>query len=206
VYAIGWFYTNGTGYGIGDAAYPLMDYTQGLDTDGLMVIPYGMASNPLFSGQSRNSSGLWSNVLNTWLKITSPIDKAATWMDDHPAVALPLTAATILEGNEGALEKDEGVLEENAGVLEDKVATASNAITERLGEGWTSFESKTSDLALRSNDWTRRVRFDLTNSHGLAPHINIETWAMRNLYPGDQRMIRVPNSISNLGNIHIFPQ
>ncbi len=66
-------------------------------------------------------------------------------MDQHPVVALPLTVATTFEGNEGAAEED-------AVIVEDKVATALNAIEEWLGEGWATFESETSDLALRGAD------------------------------------------------------
>ena len=43
------------------------------------------------------------------------------------------------------------------------------------------------------------MRFDLSNPHGLDPHINIETFKPRNLYPGDQRMIQIEN-------IHVFPR
>jgi hypothetical protein len=101
--------------------------------------------------------------------------------------------ASIFAGNGSA----EGPLEEEAGIAESKINAAADAIEGWLGEGYQKFESETSDLALRSENWTRRVRFDLTNPHGLAPHVNVETWALRNLYPGDRRWVL-------LSNQHIF--
>lgn len=56
-----------------------------------------------------------------------------------------------------------------------------------------------SDLILRSADGTKQVRFDLTNPHGLKPHVNVETFKPRNLYPGDKKMIQTKNE-------HVFPQ
>ena len=55
-----------------------------------------------------------------------------------------------------------------------------------------------SDLIMRSADDSRQVRFDLSNPHGLSPHVNIEQFTPRNLYPGDVRMERSLN-------IHVFP-
>ncbi len=56
-----------------------------------------------------------------------------------------------------------------------------------------------SDLIIRNGDGTRQLRFDLNNSHGDAPHINVETFTPRNAYPGDTRMIQQDN-------IHIYPK
>jgi RHS repeat-associated protein len=71
-------------------------------------------------------------------------------------------------------------------------------LTGWLGPGFEKVENG-SDLMVRSLDKTRQIRFDLTNPHGLDPHVNIETWALRNLYPGDKRMIRLTNS-------HVYPK
>ena len=79
------------------------------------------------------------------------------------------------------------------------ISRAVGSIEEWLGSGATRVESETSDLILRSADGTKQIRFDLTNPHGLDPHINIETWQPRNLFPGDNRFIPVDN-------IHIFPK
>jgi len=54
-----------------------------------------------------------------------------------------------------------------------------------------------SDLVLRSADGTKQIRFDLTNPHGLDPHVNVETFEPRNLFPGDRKMIQT-------GNDHVF--
>ena len=54
-----------------------------------------------------------------------------------------------------------------------------------------------SDLMIRSADGTRQIRFDLINSHGLKPHINVETF--RPTYQGSPRMFRT-------GNEHIYPK
>ena len=51
-----------------------------------------------------------------------------------------------------------GPFKEDSGVVEDRVASASSAIQDWLGEGWEKFESPTSDLALRSADGTRVLR------------------------------------------------
>ena len=53
------------------------------------------------------------------------------------------------------------------------------------------------DLILRSKDGTRQIRFDISNPHGLEPHVNFETFKARQLFPGDKRMMREEN-------IHIF--
>ena len=55
-----------------------------------------------------------------------------------------------------------------------------------------------SDFILRAADGTRQIRIDLSNPHGLQPHVNIETFAPRNAFPGDVRMLPVDN-------IHAFP-
>ena len=79
------------------------------------------------------------------------------------------------------------------------VSRAANSVEEWLGQGYTKVESETSDLVLRSADGTKQIRFDLSNPHGLDPHINVETWQPRNLYPGDGRFVPVDN-------IHVFPK
>ena len=56
-----------------------------------------------------------------------------------------------------------------------------------------------SDLILRSADNTKQIRFDLTNPHGLQPHVNVETFTPRSLFPGDRKMIQT-------GNQHVYPQ
>ena len=80
-----------------------------------------------------------------------------------------------------------------------RVDDAEDAIIDWLGKGAKPVESSGSDLMLRSADGTRTIRFDLVNSHGDAPHINIQTWMRRNLFPGDGRMIEKSNK-------HIYPK
>jgi hypothetical protein len=79
------------------------------------------------------------------------------------------------------------------------VGKAATDIMDWLGPNATKVESDTSDLVLRSADGTKQIRFDLTNPHGLDPHVNIETFQPRNLYPGDGRFIQQTNE-------HVFPQ
>jgi hypothetical protein len=67
-----------------------------------------------------------------------------------------------------------------------------NMVVEKLGPG-------KYDLMLRSADGTKQIRFDIEYSHDDKPHVNVETWAVRNLYPNDKRMI-------NIENLHIYPQ
>jgi hypothetical protein len=124
--------------------------------------------------------------------MTSPIDKAANWGDEHQGVILPLAILAALKGNEGPIEEDEAV-------VQAKVTSVADAIENWLGKGWKQELESGSDLALKSADGTRRIRFDLIKSRGLPPHINLELWKMRNLYPGDRTWDEVINK-------HIFPK
>lgn len=81
----------------------------------------------------------------------------------------------------------------------NNVSRAARSIEEWLGPGYTRGRSDTSDLVLRSADGTRQIRFDLTDPHGLDPHVNVETWQPRNLYPGDR-------TFTPVDNIHVFPK
>ncbi len=75
-----------------------------------------------------------------------------------------------------------------------------NDIKEYMGPGMKVIKpEKGSDLILRSADGTKQIRFDITDSHGLEPHVNIETYIPRNAYPGDTRMIQTEN-------LHVFPK
>jgi hypothetical protein len=105
---------------------------------------------------------------------------------------------------EGALRLGEDVVEvgkganaaakgEEAVAIGAAVARAAGAIEEWLGPGITRVQSPTSDLVLRSADGTRQVRFDVSAAHGLDPHINVETWQPRNLYPGDKKFVQTAN-------------
>ena len=67
-------------------------------------------------------------------------------------------------------------------------------VTEWLGPGATRTQSG-SDLMLRSADGTRTIRFDLINSHGDLPHINVQTW---------EQTIR--GWIETTPNTHIYPR
>jgi RHS repeat-associated protein len=144
-----------------------------------------------------------ASVARGWLRAVAPIFRATDWVDRHPLATLPLAALAFVGGETGPLEEDAAAAEEVAGVAEqqvtDNVSKATAAIEEWLGPGYKSFSSPTSDLALKSQDGTRMIRFDLTNPHGLDPHVNIETWQPRNLYPGDTRMLRIDN-------LHLFLQ
>lgn len=76
------------------------------------------------------------------------------------------------------------------------VKNTAKAMEDFLGPGYTVVPPGPrggSDLHLRSADGLRHIRFDLVNSHGMAPHINVEQWTPRNLYPGDRGMINVFN-------------
>lgn len=56
-----------------------------------------------------------------------------------------------------------------------------------------------SDLILTSADETKKIRFDIKNSHGLEPHVNIETYEPRNSFIGDKAMVKSEN-------LHVFPK
>jgi hypothetical protein len=119
----------------------------------------------------------------------------ADWQDDHPGTTAVIGLASLFAGKPNS----EGPLEEEAGVAEEKISAAANAIENWLGEGYQEFESETSDLALRNEgkDWIKQVRFDLTKPGPNPPHVNIELFRPRNLYPGDPRWVYVFNK-------HIF--
>jgi RHS repeat-associated protein len=71
-----------------------------------------------------------------------------------------------------------------------RVDGVADSVMDFLGPGTTKVESG-SDLMLRSADRMRTIRFDIVNSHGLDPHINIEFWENAGRYPGDTRMIQI---------------
>lgn len=77
-----------------------------------------------------------------------------------------------------------------------QMSRGAQLVTEWLGPNAQPVRSG-SDLMIQSADRTRQIRFDLVNSHGLRPHINVETF--RPTYPGRRRMFRT-------GNEHIFPR
>lgn len=80
---------------------------------------------------------------------------------------------------------------------ETRVSQATELISDWLGEGAKPVLDTESDLMLRSADGTRSIRFDLINSHGEVPHVNVQTW--ESTYPGSPRM-------TNTFNRHInFP-
>lgn len=75
-----------------------------------------------------------------------------------------------------------------------------------ISKNWRSYEklhllleskkvNSGSDLMLRSENGTRTIRFDLINSHGDKPHINVQTW---------QQTIRGWSETTP--NIHIYPK
>jgi RHS repeat-associated protein len=110
------------------------------------------------------------------------------------------TAATLGAGGVG----EAAVAEEAGAVVEEteeaaRISRAADAVEDWLGPNATTVDSPTSDLVLRSEDGTRQIRFDLTDPHGLDPHVNVETWQPRNLYPDDPRFLPVDN-------IHVFPK
>jgi hypothetical protein len=85
------------------------------------------------------------------------------------------------------------------------VAAANPEKTAQLSQGaakvidwlqpnWTPVKSG-SDLMLRSADGTRTIRFDLINSHGDKPHINVQTW---------EKLIR--GWVETTPNSHIYPK
>jgi hypothetical protein len=100
---------------------------------------------------------------------------------------------------EGAKYSSIGGVAGEAEGMSRSVTEATRSIEEWLGPGSKTIESETSDLILQSADGTRQIRFDITDPHGLEPHINIQTFTPRKLFPGDERMIEI-------GNIHIFPR
>ena len=75
-----------------------------------------------------------------------------------------------------------------------RMSRGAQIVTEWLGPNAQPVRSG-SDLMIRSADGTRTIRFDLINSHGDLPHINVQTW--RNTVRGWTET--TPNS-------HIYPK
>jgi hypothetical protein len=92
---------------------------------------------------------------------------------------------------------------EGVAVSRRLITDAASAVEEFLGPGARVVQGgprSSSDLILRSADGTRQVRFDLTDpGYNELPHINVEVYAPRNLYPGDLRQIYIDNK-------HVYPQ
>ena len=92
----------------------------------------------------------------------------------------------------------------NGGEKETISGNNQNAIIDKLesylGKDFKVFRPKTgsSDFIARSADGTKQIRFDISDPHGLKPHINLEKIKPRNLYPGDTKTFTIDN-------IHIFP-
>ena len=55
-----------------------------------------------------------------------------------------------------------------------KVMDAANVVKDWLGENYKSIENKSGDNIFMSEDGTRKIRFDITNSHGDQPHFHLE--------------------------------
>jgi len=83
---------------------------------------------------------------------------------------------------------------------QEKLNSFLNSAEKFLGKNYSAIKPpKGPDLILRSQDGLRQIRFDITNSHGLEPHVNIETFKPRNAYPTDQRLLEMEN-------IHVYPK
>jgi hypothetical protein len=93
------------------------------------------------------------------------------------------------------------VAAERAGASSSRIGGLAGDIESHLGPGFTKIESPTGNSIFRSADGTKQIRFDLKDFHGdpNGPHINLETWTPRNLYPGDTRMQQIEN-------LHIYPK
>ncbi|MEZ5901334.1 MAG: hypothetical protein R3D51_17785 [Hyphomicrobiaceae bacterium] len=119
---------------------------------------------------------------------------------DEAALQLGIDTAVLAAGGEavaGAIAWARGAFAVRS-VAATKLYTFADDILDWIGPG-AKLEKPTggSDLLLRSADGTKQIRFDITNPHGLKPHINVETFKPRNLYTGDTRMIQQ-------SNMHIF--
>jgi RHS repeat-associated protein len=74
-------------------------------------------------------------------------------------------------------------------------------MAEWLGPNFSKFRNNAGDLRFRSLDNERQIRFDLNDFHGdpAGPHLNVETFKPRNLYPGDRTM-------DPIDNLHLYPK
>jgi len=91
----------------------------------------------------------------------------------------------------------DGVLVHNADKCYDNII---QKIMDYLGEGFKAKKTDHgSDLILTSKDKSKQIRFDISNPHGLDPHVNFETFKPKNRYPGDDRWKRTED-------LHIYPK
>jgi RHS repeat-associated protein len=115
-------------------------------------------------------------------------------------------AATVVKGSKivgNGVRYLEGLVTKGAASADDLLLHArkylgnSKLIIEKPANG--------SDLIIRTADKTKSIRFDLSNPHGLDPHVNVEAWKPRNLFPGDRTMLP-DSSVVPEGNLHLFPK
>jgi RHS repeat-associated protein len=93
----------------------------------------------------------------------------------------------------------DGVLVHNAGKCYNDTI---KQIMDYLGDGFKVKKSTTgkgSDLMLTSKDGTKQIRFDISDPHGLEPHINVEKFKPKNRYPDDRNWDQIEND-------HVFPK
>ena len=154
-----------------------------------------------WTGQTKDTS------LTTVMKNLGASNKTAMLTELGLDVALPFGEAGALytAGKLGLFAKSAGVKSAN-GVVEGssikvgKFDDTIKLIQDYLGKDMVVIKPGPgkSDLILRSADKTKQIRFDIANSHGMEPHVNVELWEPRNSYPGDKGM-------NNIENLHVFP-
>ena len=69
-----------------------------------------------------------------------------------------------------------------------------------LGPNFTPFRTGTGNIGFRSVDGLKQIRFDIADFHGdpRGPHINLDVFKPRNLFPGDREMIKVVNESKHI--------
>jgi RHS repeat-associated protein len=187
----------------------------GLDYHAVNMMPGNVGGYPLYYGDTlgEDVAVFSQNVGAAAVNIVGGAIGGTEHLIDSTFGSGTTEAAGIYFGmNAGALPELAGALEavsQKIGSLLSKCTAAkppanvgkiADDVLEWLGQN--SSMSKPpggSDLVLRSADGTKQIRFDLTNPHGLDPHVNVETFEPRDLFPGDRKMTQT-------GNDHVFPK
>lgn len=110
------------------------------------------------------------------MKIVSavPITKATSIVTSSATRSLSVGAGTKMATNGGA-----------------KVLNTSKQASEWLGKDFKTITNKAGDNIFMSKDGLRKMRFDIKNSHGDAPHIHLEIFKnskWRDAIPGTHRI------------------
>jgi len=141
----------------------------------------GFTSTLITGGDFSDAWNAGLSGANSGWKLAAPIGAVAASVQAHRSGVNPLTGKRY--------DQPTSTVDEFLDVARDYLGDDFTIVKPAYG----------SDLILKSADGLRQMRFDLSNPHGLPPHVNIQQFHPRNLYPNDVRNIED-------FNIHVYPK